>query len=71
MRCVGEVEKISLGEDPEGKGGTSPWDCTPARGLLLAADPVAWMTLICCWPLSFAVVELWRNSTADCVSPAG
>lgn len=71
VRCFGELEKMGLGEDVEGKGEASLWDCTAARGLLLAANPVAWMTLICCWPSSSAVLELWRNSAVDCGAPAG
>lgn len=66
-KCLGELEKeMGLGEDLEGRGEVSLWDC--AKGLLLEANPVAWMTLMC-WPSSSAVLELWRNSAAD--RPAG
>lgn len=69
-RCFGELEKaMGLGEDLDGRGEASLWDC--ARGLLLAANPVAWMTLMCCWLSSSAVLELWRNGTVDCDRPAG
>lgn len=60
-RCFGELEK--------GKGEASLWDC--ARGLLLAANPVAWMTLMCFWLSSSAVLQFWRNSAEDCGRPAG
>lgn len=69
--CFGELGKMGLGEDLEGKGEVSLWDFTTARGLLLAADPVAWITLICCWPSSSVVLELWRNGAVDCGVPAG
>lgn len=65
-KCLGELEKdVGLGEDLEGRGETSMWDCVKGLLLLLlllAASPVAWMTLMCCWPASStAVLELWRN----------
>lgn len=61
---MGELEKdMGLGEDLESRGEASLWDC--AEGLLLAASPVAWMTLMCFWPPSSAVLELWRNSAVD------
>lgn len=65
------MEKTSLGMDPKGKGEAPPWDCTTAIGVLLAANPVAWMTLMCCWPSSSAVLELCRKRVADCGAPAG
>lgn len=48
----------------QGSGEASLWD--GALGLLPAANPVAWITLMCCWPSSSTDPEFWRN----CEGPA-
>lgn len=52
-----------MGEDLGGRGKASLWDCvTMARGLLvLAASPMAWMTLVCCVPSSSLVLGVWNS----------
>lgn len=62
-KCLGEVE------NEVGLGGVFPWDC--AEALLLPANPAAWMTLICCWPSSSALLEHCRNRAVGWSQPAG
>lgn len=62
VKCFDESEKeTELGEDLEGTGQVSLWDC--AKGL--TASPVACMTLMCCWLSSSEFLGLWRNSAVD------
>lgn len=72
-KCLGEEERENgLGEDLGVRGEASLWDCaTAVRGLLLAASPVAWMTLVCCLPSSSLVLGLWNSGATDCGMPEG
>lgn len=73
-KCLGEEDEREngLGEDLGVRGEASLWDCAAtAGGLLLAASPVAWMTLVCCLPSSSLVLGLWNSSVEDWGTPAG